>query len=84
MGETRGQRNRRRLVDAGTVWRVVDGLSPAPSVSDAELDAVEAFLMRQLDAILSHVSGGAPRATASRASDSDEPQMSAPTNAQQG
>jgi hypothetical protein len=39
--------------DDGPVWRVVDDLAHGCSVSPAELDAIEAFLMPLVHALLS-------------------------------
>jgi hypothetical protein len=65
-------------------WRVVDDLARAHCIEPAELDAVEAFLMAQLNAILSDKTKNVQKiATASR-SDSEGPQYPALEKADQG
>ena len=50
---SRVRRTTRRLDDDRQAWRVVDDLPRVDCIDPAELDAVEAFLMPQLNAILS-------------------------------
>jgi hypothetical protein len=65
-------------------WRVVDDLARAHCIAPAELDAVEAFLMAQLNSILSDKTKGVQKiATASRG-DSEAPQYPALEKADQG
>lgn len=63
-------------------WRVVDDFPPHAPIGAAELDAVEAFLMRLVDAIMSgtaHKTDGAATfvsPASDRAMDSEVPQKS--------
>ena len=49
--------------DGGHSWRVVDDLARDYPVTPAELDAVEAFLMPLLNALLADASGTQPGKT---------------------
>ncbi|KAI95193.1 hypothetical protein T281_06835 [Rhodomicrobium udaipurense JA643] len=61
-------------------WRVVDDLPLHPAVAAAELDAVEAFLMPLLNAIMSNAAGEAdgasPAPSQNRRADSQKLQTS--------
>jgi hypothetical protein len=49
---SKARRRAKRTEDDSQAWRVVDDLARAHCIDPAELDAVEAFLMSQLNAIL--------------------------------
>lgn len=73
----------KRTEDDSQAWRVVDDLARAHCIDPAELDAVEAFLMSQLNAILAgHTKNVQKPAAASRA-DSEAPQYPALEKAEQ-
>jgi hypothetical protein len=56
-------------------WRVIDDLSRAHAIAPAELDAVEAFLMPQLEAILSGETNRVERRGMASRPDSQAPQI---------
>jgi hypothetical protein len=58
---SRVRRTTRGLDDDRQTWRVVDDLPRVDCIDAAELDAVEAFLMPQLNAILSGDTTGVER-----------------------
>jgi hypothetical protein len=63
------------LDDDRQTWRVVDDLPRVDCIDPAELDAVEAFLMPQLSAILS--GAGVERPATALRTDSQAPQYAA-------
>jgi hypothetical protein len=66
-----------RPEDDRQAWRVVDDLARAHCIDPAELDAVEAFLMPQLNAILSGETKGVQKIAAASRADSEPPQYPA-------
>jgi hypothetical protein len=65
------------LDDDRQTWRVVDDLPRVDCIDAAELDAVEAFLMPQLNAILSGNTTGVERRATALRPDSQAPQYPA-------
>jgi hypothetical protein len=61
--------------DAGRAWRVVDDLAHDCPITPAELDAVEAFLMPLVHALLAERSDTQPRKT-----NPDAPPIPSPTH----
>jgi hypothetical protein len=56
-----------RREDDNWTWRIVDDLAPDDPVTAAELDAVEAFLMPLLNAVLSDETNSSPGKATARA-----------------
>jgi hypothetical protein len=71
MGKRREQESAQ--YDASQTWRVVDDLSCAQRINPAELDALEAFLMPLLNAILSGEKKVVDRTPAAPRPDSQAP-----------
>ena len=74
---SRVRRTTRGLDDDRQAWRVVDDLPRVDCIDPAELDAVEAFLMPQLNAILSGNITGVERPATALRPDSQAPQYPA-------
>jgi hypothetical protein len=74
---SRVRRTTRGLDDDRQTWRVVDDLPRVDCIDAAELDAVEAFLMPQLNAILSGNTTGVERRATALRPDSQAPQYPA-------
>lgn len=64
-------------------WRVVDDLARAHCIDPAELDAVEAFLMSQLNTILASDTKNVQNVAAASPADSEAPQYPALEKAEQ-
>jgi hypothetical protein len=62
------------LDDDRQIWRVVDDLPRAGCIDPAELDAIEAFLMQQLNAILSGEPNNGETSAPTSRPDSQAPQ----------
>jgi hypothetical protein len=73
----------KRPEDNSQAWRVVDDLARAHCIDPAELDAVEAFLMSQLNAILAADTKNVQNVTAASRADSEAPQYPALEKAEQ-
>jgi hypothetical protein len=67
----------KRPEDDCQAWRILDDLSRAHCIDPAELDAIEAFLMSQLNAILSGETKGVQKIAAASRADSEPPQYPA-------
>jgi hypothetical protein len=65
-------------------WRVIDDLAHVHCIGAAELDALEAFLMPQLNAILSGETKDVQKRGAAPQRDSEPPQYSALEKADRG
>jgi hypothetical protein len=63
----------KRTEDDSQAWRVVDYLARAHCIDPAELDAVEAFLMSQLNAILAADTKNVQKVAAAPSPDSEAP-----------
>jgi hypothetical protein len=73
----------KRSDDDSQAWRIVDDLSCAYCIDPAELDAVEAFLMSQLNAILAADMKNVQNTAAASRADSEAPQYPALEKAEQ-
>jgi hypothetical protein len=71
------RRTTRGLDDDCQAWRVVDDLRRVDCIDPAELDAVEAFLMPHLNAILSGDTTSVERSATALRPDSQAPQYPA-------
>jgi hypothetical protein len=73
----------KRPEDDSQAWRVVDDIARPHCIDPAELDAVEAFLMSQLNAILAADTKNVQKVAAAARLDSEAPQYPALEKAEQ-
>jgi hypothetical protein len=81
---TKGRTRANRPEDDRYVWGVVDDLARAHCIDAAELDAVEAFLMPHISAILSGETKAVQKMAAATGSDSEPPQYPVLEKAERG